>query len=435
MKLAVKISGTVPAGREVILVEGFPEEKDLAIMEFYRFDDDGRRRLRFNEDVAFWNDEVVPNGSKLLHRSATVAGMERWVEERASDFADRDVYVLPANDIEREAHSSFAQAHSALLERMASETADLLTCVHCGKPMSQVQMMLVELDDENNPSAVGPVHDGCLLPADRVIGEMQCPAFEGREYLKKFDVYRWIELRLHGQGAFNAGIGTRMGKPATIGWNPKNEGFRENSYCIEIALSDGTARHVTSRSSLDRYNQEEATKRASFVNAQFRKAVSARDPCCYTSVNFTYGRESLLLRIKEPDESLLKCCEARVVPYTLALGRSYQQDLMFYAPLCRLVRTDSEKPVLLRGCQLVLTDPFRLPVLMHSWQNAGLEIPEYEMRISETDEDVDRWFGELFSAGEEPIIDPICDRDGNLVGGFFVADISKSANPWDQGLS
>ena len=431
MKLAVKVNGAMPAGREVILVKGFVKDDALSIMEFYRFDEDGRKRLRFKGDIAFWNDDVVPDGSKLLHRSATMAGMKRWIKDHVADFAGQDVYIMAANDIEAEVHSAFAKAHSALLERMASEAVHLLSCVHCGKPMSQAWMTMVELDDENNPPGVGPVHDGCLQPADRVIGQANCPEFEGREYLKKFDVNRWIELRLHGQGAFNASVGTRTGAPAFIGWNPKNEGFRQDSYCVEISLSDGTTRHATSRSSLDRYNLEEATKRAKFMDSRFKKSIQARDPDCYTSVNFTYGPESLLLRIKEPDESLLECREARVVPYTPALGRRYQQDLMFYAPLCRLVSADDEKPVLLRGCQLVLTDPFRLPDLMQTWRNAALEIPDYEIRILETDNDVDRWFGELLSAGEEPVIDPICDRDGNLVGGFFVHDVSKLLNPWD----
>jgi hypothetical protein len=314
---------------------------------------------------------------------------------------------------------------------MARENADLLKCVHCGKPLSQVWMTLIEVDDEDTPHVVGTVHDECLRPADRVLGRVQCPDFEGREYLKKFDVNRWVELRLHGQAGFNAGLGTRTGKPAFLGWNPKNEGNRENSYCIEISLSDGTKRHVTSRGSLDRYDLTEATKRATFMARVQREAANEGDPWCYTSVNYSYGRESMMLRMKEPEETLLECGDARVVPYTVALGRQYDRRLAFYAPLCRLVRADNEKPVLLRGCQLAITDPYRLPDMMKTWQNAAIALPEYEIRILETDNQVDRWLSQLFVDGEEPVIDPICDRKGELVSGFFVADISGLKNPWD----
>ena len=429
IKLAIKIDGIMPAGREVVVIEDFPKPKALAIVEFYRFELDGTRRLRFKGDRCIWAS--APDGSRVLHRSATMDGMERWIDKHASAFGDRDVLLIPANDIEAEVHSPAAQIHGSLLEKIVSENESLLKCLHCGKPLSQAVMTLVEIDDDDTERAVGTVHDGCLRPIDRVLGQVKCPAFEGHEYLKKFDVDLWLQHRLHGQSAFYARIDAKLGGRCVVAWNKRNEQFRENSYCIEVTLSDGTTRHMTSRGLLDRYDLEEATKRAAFVNSHFRDAIIAGDPHCYTSVNFTYGPESLLLRIKEPEEALLECREARVVPYTVALGRRYERDSMFYAPLCRLVRADNEKPVLLGGCQLLLTNPFRLPELIRNWHNAGIELPDYEIRILETDNDIDRLFEELFAHGEQPIIDPICDRAGNLVAGYSIIDHSTMKNPWD----
>jgi len=431
MNLIMKSTGPLPAGREVIAVEGFPKEKDIAVMEFYRFDADGRRRLRFKGNAAFWNDKIVPNGSKLLHRCATSDGMVRYIEAYKSSFEGKDVCVFGANDIEAEVNSPFARAHAALLERMVRENPRILKCLHCGKPLSQAWMTLVEIDDDDSEPAVGAVHDPCLRPIDRVIGQLNCPVFEGRDYLKKFDVDRWVELRLHGQRAFNSRLGALTGKVAYIAWNPDNEAYRENSYCIEISLSDGTTRHVESRGALDRYDFEGATKRAAFMTRVHHDAAGRHDPVCYTSVNYAYGFESLLLRLKEPEETLLECGEARVVPYKVELGRRYQRRLAYYSPLCRLVHADSEKPIVFREWQLVLTDPLRLPDFIKIWQNAGFILPEYEIRILETGDQVDRWFSQLFSNGEQPAIDPICDRNGNLIRGFLVADIRGVASPWD----
>ncbi len=104
---------------------------------------------------------------------------------------------------------------------------------------------------------------------------------------------------------------------------------------------------------------------------------------------------------------------------------------MFYAPLCRLVQAHDEKPVLIGDCHLAITNPLRLPEFIKNWQNAGTVISDYEIRIVETDDDVDRWFGELFAHGSQPIIDPICDRLGNLLTGYALVDQSTVKDPWD----
>jgi len=58
----------VSAGKEVAVLEGFPNSGEITIAEFYRFAEDGRRRLAFKGDVC-----TLMNGEKykLLYRSAT----------------------------------------------------------------------------------------------------------------------------------------------------------------------------------------------------------------------------------------------------------------------------------------------------------------------------------------------------------------------------
>jgi hypothetical protein len=77
-------NGDVFSGREVLFAESFLEGTDFIIAELIRFDDAGNKRVKFHGDVC----ELL-NGStwKVLHRAATYAGIERFIEENTDLYA------------------------------------------------------------------------------------------------------------------------------------------------------------------------------------------------------------------------------------------------------------------------------------------------------------------------------------------------------------
>jgi hypothetical protein len=70
--LRLQCQGAFSAGREVLLVKSFVQDADYIIVELYRFEDDGRKRLKF-----FDAKVELPNGETwdVIHRGlGDVAG-------------------------------------------------------------------------------------------------------------------------------------------------------------------------------------------------------------------------------------------------------------------------------------------------------------------------------------------------------------------------
>lgn len=198
----------ISSGKEVVLVESNEQsakllktKTDLLVLEFYRFDDNCNKRLKFLSSSVIWGKLQIE--SKILHRSATMQGMTRFLENNSEHIKSKSVGLCLAKEIDDVDETPCARLHADLCKKLLNDRKDILKCLHCGKAVSQHKAKLVELDDTETPASVGAVHDECLRSVDRVLGQLEVPVFEKMDFLKKFDVDKWVVLFLKGQFLFN----------------------------------------------------------------------------------------------------------------------------------------------------------------------------------------------------------------------------------------
>ena len=76
-------------------------------------------------------------------------------------------------------------------------------CANCGKAIFDNKAYLIEIDNEEYSDSVGMVHDNCIRPVDRMIGEIIMPKIEDYSYLKHFDIASWAKLVKKGKQAWS----------------------------------------------------------------------------------------------------------------------------------------------------------------------------------------------------------------------------------------
>lgn len=96
------------SGREIVIIDSFFPDSDIALLELYRFDDDGNRRIKFGDTYV-----EMGNGSKykLYARFATFSGAERYISEQKW-MQSKQVVIGPINGENNYDASPIAVAYS-----------------------------------------------------------------------------------------------------------------------------------------------------------------------------------------------------------------------------------------------------------------------------------------------------------------------------------
>jgi hypothetical protein len=149
---------------------------------------------------------------------------------------------------------------------------------------------------------------------------------------------------------------------------------------------------------------------------------------CYTTANRYFGPHSQLLTQKDADEDIVECTGASAVKYTERVGRLYPQERQYYAPLLFLVDAETEAPILIKSCFVLLTNPLTLGNAIANWRESGVDIPDYEVHIVENDRDFDVEVSKAFLGGIGVVIDPLFDRSGELIRGYVVRQLGEAMN-------
>nr|NJM01866.1 hypothetical protein [Desulfobacula sp.] len=425
-RLIAKGTSRFCTGKELVLVESFIPELDFIILEFFRFDANCIKRVAFTASEIIWGPDRTT--TKVVCRMATEEGMRRYCEENAGFFKDKRLAILPAKGIEQVEETPCARLHAELCAKVFQDRKGIDKCLHCGKPLSQHLVTIVEVDDLETPPGVGGVHDECLRPVDRVLGRLQFPFFERLDFLRYFDVSKWAKLLVKGQCLFGNTEQARgkLGSVTIIGWNPENEEWQDFDYCVKVNLKDGNSRYLTTRGKLTRYPKQAAEAAAAKGNTVFADARAKNDPHCYTSLNWTYGQYSTLLSIKEEEEDCIECVSAEVVRYTEHIGREYATDVEFYTPLLYLTTGENQSLFILKDHLVFLTSPLDVERFLQNWREAGFSVNTYEIRIVESDLFFDKMVSEAFLSGGGVAVDPLLDRNGQLVKGYIVVDMETA---------
>lgn len=119
------------------------------------------------------------------------------------------------------------------------------------------------------------------------------------------------------------------------------------------------------------------------------------------------------------------CISAEPVRYSNLIGKAYNDNKNFYAPLCFLVHSKTREWITINSHIALLTDPLRLTDFIENWKIAGIEVDEYEIEIIKDDGEFDNKMREFFKAGLKVIVDPLIDQQKKFVKGIPVINFQE----------
>ena len=252
---------------------------------------------------------------------------------------------------------------------------------------------------------IGIIHDECICPLDRILGVIKSDLFDEYYFLNNFDYKKWLECIKDSQ-AFISGV-ENMSHSGLINalWNPYNYPNDTFKYCIKVNLKNGDFRYSKIRGKVERLNKSESKKNAKYFNEQIEK-LKDKDPWCYTSKNSAFGTYSQLVQLKKPDEDILECESAEVVNYTDHIGKQHNENKNYYAPLCTITLLENDTLFTINSCPILISNPFELKHYLDNWEEAGIEVENYEVNIISTDLEFDNFMRDAMN-GLKPIINPI----------------------------
>lgn len=425
--------GPFSAAKEVLIIESFIDDVDLLIVELFRFNDDCSIKNIFTN-----NRLILGNGDewKIIQRFATMAGLDRYLLENLNRFKDKEIAIIPANGIEKEEETECAILHKALLEELVSKNKTPLTCLHCDKAISNNNALLVELDDTETKRNVGNVHKECLRAIDRILGIATIPGTAGdKRYLEYFDYKLWLSLIIKGQGMMN-GIKSSSeffsGRTPVVAWNSNEEYDADYSYCIKLILEDNSTSYVYQRGKIVRLNKSNAIKQIEMFEKKQAELNEINDPFCILSNSKTVSVYSELLKLKKSDEKILEIKSYEVCRYSKQIAKAFDNDIFWYAPLCLLRDKEEETYFTLSNVIPILSDPLNFQEYFDNWQSLGFNTEGVELKIVKNDRDFDNYMRILFADQMSPIIDPIFDKNFNLIKGYPIRDFEKMKREREQ---
>ncbi|WP_417874031.1 hypothetical protein [Xanthomarina gelatinilytica] len=427
LKTAISQKGRFPVAKEVLLIESFTDNADYLITELYRFTEDGQIKHRFQGNKIKLRDS--DDEWTLIYRAATFAGVERYISENIDNLEKNRIAIIPANDIDRVEDSEAAKLHRNFLSNLQNQNKDILKCLHCDKIIDPQGSVLIEVDDMDTKPAIGAVHIKCVRVVDRVLGTIGLPKDSKKnEYLPNFDYKEWARLMLKGQGMMNQlrEIVALQGREKVISWSSENKEFRDYSYCIKFTLSDGSTRHMFDRGKIHRFAKLDAEETEEQFKGLIAKGKKEKKPIGYTSKNVVYGSYNELLQLKDTDESILEIESVAIDKYSKLLEKR-DEHIHFYAPICILRDIEDESIINIGNGVPLISDPLTFRQILDSWQKAGidLQLEKIELKIIRSDTEFDGYMRSFFADGMMPIVDPLFNKNGELVKGTKIMHMQQ----------
>lgn len=405
------------AGKEILLVESFVEGSDYLILENFRFDDDGNKKIQFeNEHVIIGSERI-----KLVKRFATWVGVNRFLDLNPEFSKSSRIGVIKADEeVEHAESQDHSLSYSDYLQELLEFNKDKMTCLHCGEKISTNDSLLVELDEINLKNNVGNVHIQCLRNADRILG---VSGYEGLEdtRLVNFDYSLWTDLLPKGQGQLRAIYNKINSVPvAIVSWNPANN-INDGKFCIRINYENGETSFVKMGKELHRFKKDEIDDELEF----FRNMLGKDDPWGMIVPNKTFGAYSTLSKLMKPNDSFVKVKGFEKALYSKQYEDSNEITENDYTPI-GLVKDEDDKPIVLGEMVPLLSKPEDFDVFIENWQLFTEIEGKFSIKIIKTDFELDTYLQSFFRENLKPVINPMFSKDGNsLESGLLLKSMDE----------
>lgn len=394
--------------------------RKIAILEMYRFDEDGKRRLEFQKETI-----TLQSGLRLkvLGRFAGFSALERMIDAGRIDLSGADVRIFPANvdwlDKKDEPHVRL-HANSARLAFDSRVPKDV--CMECGKSLFATRIQLVEVDEIGRSYQCGPAHLDCVTPTSRVIGDVRMPAAEEYKALRSFDLNKWVKLAKLGPAGYAAIDSTS--KNATLFWNWTHVIRGKGDYCTKMIGRDRSGQveeqYVTERGNVVLRGREDQLQNVERLRKIVDEAKSIGNPMMF-EVGGMFGPRSQFLRVDRDVGPIYEVTDFAIEKYSREKMATVSAKFQWYTPVC-VVRTASGRLFEYKDAIVLMRDPFKLPRFLRQLEG---HIPEslvsaLWLDIVATDHEFDSMISACFNLELNVVLDPSVDIDGEYRQGIEV---------------
>ena len=430
------------AGKEILLIKSLVKDYDFMIIENFRFDDYGKKKIKFKESKVLFQG-VEDEDFILIQRFATWTGLNRYFDNNQEAFKSKSVVVINAiEEIEKVEDTVHALAQAEYLKELLEFNKDPSSCLHCGEKISTNDCFFIEIDELELKDKVGNVHKECLRPADRILGESRNENLE-KSNLINFDFRKWSDLLLKGQGQIRVikkKFPSNVNPLPVISWNPLNN-INTGKYCIRKYYEDGSYSFVMLGKNIHRFRKEEIDIEVEKFNKQIKELKKQGDPICMiveTKMNGTY---KLINKLKLPEQTIVNASHFEKATYSIQLEENQTEINNDYTPIGLVCFPDTEDIVKINKYVLLITNPLEFDILYQNLSEIIQNLGGCKIKIIESDFELDAYLQKFFNENLIPVIDPIFDKKTNsLISGYeiqsmesIISKANKEPKQWKKG--
>lgn len=392
---------------------------DFYIIELFRFDENGNKKVKFTNTHCILSDNI--SSFEVVYRASSNIKVEKFIEKNQILFRDKSIVMIPANGIDYIESSLSAKAYSEKLMQKLKSHREYLKCIECGKPISENNSKLVEIDEQESDNNIGLIHDNCFRPTLRVLGNIKSELFRDYNTLKKFDWKLWVKKIIEGQGLFNTEIIRNEKSVMHILWNSTVEYNTKFDYCVKEHLEDNTYQYVLRRGKVECFRKQDAETGILRLNKQLAEKESIGDYICVTNKEKVFSTYSALKDKIDIDDKLIKVVRYSVEKVTPQIIDEYSIIENYYAPLFYILEGENQELFTFEDKVILLNDPLLFTNYLDNWKdNLDICISNYELVIIEDDNHFDNFMHSVYKKEMNAVINPQFDSDGNLMKGFLI---------------
>jgi hypothetical protein len=409
----------ISCGKDVLLIDSFVDNIDYLIVELFRFDDSGIKKLIYSGDRLI--NENTDLDWKVIFRSATVSGMLRYLDENKEILESKEVAFIGADEsIDNVEELPHVIAYKSKYQKEFNQMAQKGNCLHCGMNIGNEKAYMIEIDETGFKNTAGLIHQRCHRKLDRVLGTADIKKTSPFSHLDNFDFLNWIRLLKKGQGQITAIKNYDFGETKPIiSYNFERE-LNDGAFCIRILLSDATYSYLYCGHEIERYDKAEGEKMLEHLNNELKESQKINDPIFVTNTSYNRGNYSYLLKRKKSHESLIKVLGYELIRYSKMLSKINENIENDYTPICLLYEKESQELIQFSNIIPLVSEPLKFDSYFENWSQAGYNIPNCELRIIENDKEFGLYLLKFFEKNQTVIIDPQFDLNKNLIKGFQV---------------
>ncbi len=411
---------TLSTGKEILLIKSFVDNADYLILEIFRFDDDGKKKVKFENDYLIMKSPDGEEKFELIQRFATWQGVNRYLDIH-KDFSSKykTAVINASSEIEQVEETIDAILHAEYLQELLAFNKDVMTCLHCGKKISTNDCHMIEIDELGLKENVGNVHKDCLRPADRILGQAGYKGLK-ESNLINFDFSKWLDLIERGQGQLNS-IKNNISevKVYRISWNPANS-ENEGTYCIRMYYDDGSSSFVRLGKDIQKFAKEDIDFEVEEFGRMIKSATERGDPFGRIVQTKMFGPIKVLNNLLADAQTIVLASHCEKAKYSKQLEENSELFDNDYCPLALVFHADSNELLRIDNCIPLISDISNFDHYHENWNHIIGNLGKCTVKIIESDEELDTYLKDFFSNQMIPVIDPIFDKEKKELNSGYI---------------